>query len=267
MAAGTTGEYLPDADMDATATITPLTIPPVAGEDFTFEVSVANLGPAPAEGATVHVNLAGVPGSWQIQQRAGQRQLALRRQRPDLLPRGLHARHGSAGRDPGDRGDVHDARLPENLLVDGIAALAANPGLFFIDLLVTADNPDPNLAQQPGQRSRRNAIGDRHAGLVEQERPDGQPGRRRASTFSYELVVQNNGPTTLPENDGPARRHAAQRGQSSSAAARTASINGAPLGGTVICTVPDELAPQDSYDFLINVLRQGRRRPVNRARS
>ena len=130
----TVGEYLPDADMVVTTKI--FTNPPgvPGGGPLTFEITVRNDGPAPAEGVTLSDLFFGLDSITVL----GMRDAA--GWELDLLDRSdLQARQPDAGRPAGDVDPLRSAaagRAPAQLRRTAYTGNVA---------VVTADNPDPDL--------------------------------------------------------------------------------------------------------------------------
>ncbi len=130
----TIGNYLPEADMDATTTVVPLNNA-VAGAVYEFELYVENLGPAPAEGVTVHHILGGIPGDWQVVDDPNATT-------PDWKCDGQGATCTRTGAMPVGKELVGVFRvlLPPDTVTEGFSF-----GEGIHQLSVTADNPDPEL--------------------------------------------------------------------------------------------------------------------------
>ncbi len=235
---GTVGFYLPPADMDATTTIVPLNTP-VAGQVYTFEIHVDEQRPGARRGrdGSSHLRraarrLAGdgpaEPGRWQ---------LVLR------WPRATTARAWGRCRCGGRAVATYNILLPPDAVSSRLLL-----GLVFHELTVTADNPDPflvnNLLFVPAQ-----VLGE---ATLQVQKADLKDPLGKGEDLIYELVVRNQGPSTLPAGSVRVRDQLPPEVRFRGASPEC-SHDGAPLGGVVTCRVPIDMQPNDTYDFLIEV--------------
>jgi len=225
---GTVGNYLAAADMYIAKTMSPA--PATAGgAPIQVTLTVENRGPAPAEGVTVH-DLFFYP--WRV----------------DNVSAPGYALNGGFS---ASRLVPMPAGATDIITFDLYVPASAEPRSYNNFAYVAADNPDPEIGNNASAFSY--AVVGEATLIVEKSDlidPVGQ-----GQTLLYEIVVRNEGPTSMP--GGSVEVVDTLPGVVQFLGASPGCVfSGPPMpntGGTVTCTVDDILGINESARFLIQV--------------